>query len=115
MSYIHNFKKFLKNEEKETEKLGANPSVEEQAEPSTQQTDAPATPQAASPNIESDPAVISARQAVAQATTNRDKVIAAKQKELNDLKISQDALVNTATTNLNTALANAAKNETSTT
>lgn len=115
MTYIKNFKKFLKHDEKEAQKIGANPSLEEQSDSTT--TDAAATAdQPASPpapaSVESDPTVIAARQAAAQAVANRDKVIAAKQKELNDLKMAQDQLVNTANTSLNNALATAAKTET---
>lgn len=122
MTYIKNFKKFLKHEEKQAKEAGANPSVEEQATSSattdTQATQTTQTDQAPAPapaSVESNPAVIAARQASAQAIANRDKVVSAKQKELNDLKAAQDALVNTASTNLNNALAAAAKEETSTT
>lgn len=112
MAYVSNFKKFIKAEEKKTAEVGANPSIEEQstADTATDTTTQPAAqPTVTQPSTESDPAVISARSALQAATANRDKTIAAKQKELNDLKIAQDALVNTATSNLNNALAAAAK------
>lgn len=118
--YISSFKKFMKSEEKKAEEVGANPSIEEQADatpatPDNTADQAAQTTTQAPASVESDPAVIAARQAAAQAIANRDKVIAAKQKELNDLKAAQDALVNTANTNLNNALATTAKKETSTT
>lgn len=117
MGYVSNFKKFIKAEEKKATEIGANPSIEEQSTSDlpTDTTQAQTTPTPATstqPSTEADPAVISARSALQSATANRDKVIAAKQKELNDLKIAQDALVNTATTNLNKALADAAKKAT---
>lgn len=118
MGYVSNFKKFIKAEEKKTAEVGANPSIEEQSTADATTTDATAQPAdqpaATQPSTESDPAVISARSALQAATANRDKTIAAKQKELNDLKIAQDALVNTATSNLNNALAVAAKKGTTT-
>jgi hypothetical protein len=116
MTYIKNFKKFLKHEEKETTKIGANPTVEEQTDTQTDSTaQTSQTTQTAEPmpaTVENDSTVIAARKAVADSIANRDKVIAAKQKELNDLKAAQDAVVNTNTANLNSALADAANKET---
>lgn len=110
MSYIQNFKKFIKSDEKKTQEMGANPSITEQdapAEPAKVET-----PAASSTTVESNPTVVSARTQLANAIANRDKVVTAKQKELADLKLAQDALVNTATTNLNNAIAAAAKTPT---
>lgn len=118
MTYIKNFKKFLKHEEKEPTKLGANPTVEEQTDTQTDSTaQAGQATQTTTPipaSVENDSTVIATRKAVADSIANRDKVIAAKQKELNDLKAAQDAVVNTNTANLNAALADAAKKETGT-
>ena len=118
MAYVSNFKKFIKAEEKKTAEMGANPSVKEQstADVSTEtpnQTDQtqPETP-AAPANVEADPAVIAARSAVQQAIANRDKVVMAKQAELDKLKTDQNNIVNTANTNLNKALQDAAKKTT---
>lgn len=115
MAYVSNFKKFIKGEEKKSIETGANPSVEEQSTTdlptdATDQTDQ-TQPQApvAPPNVEADPAVVAARQAVAQAITNRDKVVMAKQAELDKLKTDQNNIVNTANVNLNKALQDAAK------
>lgn len=126
MSYIQNFKKFMKSEEKKTAEAGANPTVAEQtatattpattttptdtAQTDTSQTDtSQPAPQVATPSVESDPAVIAARTKLTMATANRDKAIAAKQDELNKLKTAQDAIVNTAMTDLNNAMSSAAK------
>lgn len=110
MTYIQNFKKFIKSDEKKTQEMGANPSITEQdapVEPAKVEAPAPA-----SPSVESNPTVVSARTQLANAIANRDKVIVAKQKELADLKLAQDAIVNTANTNLNNAMAAAAKTPT---
>lgn len=118
MAYVSNFKKFIKAEEKKATEMGANPSVEEQAtptDPTPETPDAtqsqPETPTAPA-NVEADPAVVAARQAVAQAIANRDKVVMAKQAELDKLKTDQNNIVNTANTNLNKALQDAAKKTT---
>jgi hypothetical protein len=119
MAYVSNFKKFIKAEEKKTAEMGANPSIEEQstADAPTDTQDAtqtqPETP-AAPANVEADPAVVAARQAVAQAIANRDKVVMAKQAELDKLRTDQNNIVNTANTNLNKALQDAAKKTTPT-
>jgi len=122
MGYVSTFNKFIKGEEKKKLEAGANPSIEEQADPAqttdanSQDVGAPAagqnqtaTPTPQNTSVESNPAVISARQAVAQATENRDKVIAAKQAELDKLKADQNTLVNTKVSDLNKAIADAAK------
>lgn len=117
-SHIASFKKFMKSEEKKAEEIGAAPMVDEQAAPdapgagdniagTTNTTTPPAAPVVAS--VEANPAVIAARQAAAAAVANRDKVVAAKQAELDKLKTDQDTLVNTANTNLNKALQDAGK------
>ena len=61
-----------------------------------------------STGVEADPEVQAARKAVTDATTNRDRVVAAKQTELEKLKADQDAAVNRATVALNAALQKAA-------
>jgi len=118
-SHIASFKKFMKSEEKKAEEIGAAPMVDEQAAPaapgagdniggtSTPAATPPAAPVVAS--VEANPAVIAARQAAAAAVANRDKVVAAKQAELDKLKTDQDTFVNTANTNLNKALQDAGK------
>lgn len=116
MSYVKSFKSFQNAEKKAAEevKAGANPVVTEQSTPATQTTSTtqPAQQTAAqaqpAPSVESNPDVIAARKAVAEATANRDRVVAAKQTELEKLKADQDAAVNRATTALNTALQQAA-------
>lgn len=119
MSYVKSFKSFQNAEKKAAEevKAGANPVVTEQSTPATQttsttqpaqQTQAPQAQAPQTPSVESNPDVIAARKAVADATANRDRVVAAKQTELEKLKADQDAAVNRATTALNTALQQAA-------
>ena len=118
MSYIQNFKKFMKSEEKKETESGANPTVAEQTDPAatpdtpqtnTQTTQDHPVAHASPASVESDPAVITARTKLAQATANRDNAVAAKQDELNKLKTTQDAIVNTSMTDLNTAISAAAK------
>ena len=112
-SHIASFKKFMKSEEKKAEEIGAAPMVDEQAAPGVgDNIDTPAATPPAAPvvaSVEANPAVIAARQAAAAAVANRDKVVAAKQAELDKLKADQDTLVNTANTNLNKALQDAGK------
>jgi len=115
-SYVSSFKKFMKTAEKETApelEVGANPAVEEQVTPAAPVAPPNTAPKAdipvAPPSIEANPAVIATRQAAAAAIANRDKVISDKQAELDKLKAAQDALVNTANTNLNKALQDAGK------
>lgn len=128
MAYVSNFKKFIKGEEKKATEAGANPQIEEQTAPAAPgagdniggtSTDTSAAQTATTPpttvSVEASPAVIAARQAVSTAMANRDKVIAAKQAELDKLKADQDVLVNTANTNLNKALQDAGKAATTTT
>jgi hypothetical protein len=118
MAYVSNFKKFIKTEEKKTTETGANPSIEEQVTSTESTTDTPDTnaaqteTPAAPASVEADPAVAAARQSVAQAIANRDKTVMAKQAELDKLKTDQNNLVNTANTNLNKALQDAAKKQT---
>ena len=115
MSYIQNFKKFIKSDEKKTQEMGANPVVAEQdaqATPAEPATTTPQAPTSSSTTVESNPAVVSARTQLANAIANRDKVVAAKQKELTDLTAAQDAIVNNATSTLNNAIATAAKTPT---
>lgn len=117
MSYIKNFKKFLKAEE-QTKETGANLAVKEQdAAPNSQAStdDSASEPSTStSPNVEADPKVIAARSALLQAQTNRDKAIASKQAELDKLKADQNALVNTASGVVNQALQDAAKSTSAT-
>lgn len=118
-SHIASFKKFMKSEEKKAEEIGAAPMVDEQAVPAApgagDNIGGTATPAATPPaapvvaSVEANPAVIAARQAAAAAVANRDKVVSAKQAELDKLKTDQDTLVNTANTNLNKALQDAGK------
>lgn len=118
-SHIASFKKFMKSEEKKAEEIGAAPMVDEQAAPAApgagDNIGGTATPAATPPaapvvaSVEANPAVIAARQAAAAAVANRDKVVSAKQAELDKLKTDQDTLVNTANTNLNKALQDAGK------
>ena len=80
MTYIKNFKKFLKHEEKEPTKLGANPTVEEQTDTQTDSTaQADQATQTTTPipaSVENDSTVIATRKAVADSIANRDKVVA---------------------------------------
>lgn len=109
MAYVQSFKKFLKDET-----VGANPVVAEQAAPTTAPTPANATqqpsttPPPAPASVEANPAVIAARSALATATANKDKAIAAKEAELEKVKADQALQVNNATTALNNALQKAA-------
>jgi hypothetical protein len=111
MAYVKSFKSFQNAEDKASSeiKLGANPVIAEQAAPT------PATPTPteqpvvkAQPAVESDPSVIAARAALATATANRDRAIAAKSTELEKLKSDQSQLVNNSQLALNNALQKAA-------
>lgn len=113
MAYVKSFKSFQNAEEKaSTEiKAGANPVIAEQAAPAATQTAGAQTAQPepkVAPAIEADPAVIAARSALASATANRDKLIAAKSAELEKLKSDQNQLVNNSQLALNNALQKAA-------
>jgi len=111
MGHIKNYKQFIKSIEKQDKEIESGISEQENttATATAQTEPTQATTNTATPSVESDPNVISARTTLANAIANRDKAIAAKQKELTDLKAAQDALVNAATNSLNTALAAAAK------
>jgi hypothetical protein len=121
MSYVKSFKSFQNAEKKASEEIsvesGANPVVTEQTAPAaapatptdtTQNQADPATTPAEPPMVEADPAVIAARSALATASANRDRAVAAKQAELEKLKSDQNVVVNNATTALNGALQKAA-------
>jgi hypothetical protein len=110
MAYVKSFKSFQTAEEKaSTEiKAGANPVVAEQATTTPTTQPAAEKPAATPPMVESDPAVIAARAALASATANRDRAIAAKSAELEKLKADQNQLVNNSQLALNTALQKAA-------
>ena len=108
MSYIQNFKKFIKSDEKKTQEMGANPVVAEQDAQAATTPAEPAkveAPVAQSPSIEGNPAVISAKAELANAIAARDKAMVAT-------KAAQDGLVNAATLKLNNAIAAAAKTPT---
>jgi hypothetical protein len=123
MAYIENFKKFLKKEEERQEEsdlaakvAGANPSVDEQSVPEPPATPVqPTTPpppavQPAGPaSVESNPAVITARRTLAQAMAEKDRLIGEKEKELGQLRLTQEQKVNLANSALNKALEDAAK------
>lgn len=108
MAYVKSFKSFQNAEDKASSeiKVGANPVVAEQAAPTTAPTQTPAEQPVvkAAPAVESDPSVIAARAALASATANRDRVIAAKSTELEKLKSDQNQLVNNSQLALNNAL-----------
>lgn len=117
MSYVKSFKSFQNAEKKAAEEVlaGANPVVAEQTAPTTQTSpnqqttpNQPAQTAPVQPSVEADPEVQAARKAVTDATTNRDRAVAAKQTELEKLKADQDAAVNRATVTLNAALQKAA-------
>ena len=123
MSYVKSFKSFQNAEKKATEEAsvdaGANPVVTEQTAPAAtpaatptdttqNQADQTTPSPEAPPMVEADPAVIAARSALATASANRDRAVAAKQAELEKLKSDQNVVVNNATTALNGALQKAA-------
>ena len=111
MSHVSSFKKFLKEEDKKTTEVGANPTIKEQA-PDAAPVETPAATPAPTPStdVTNAPtqaqidAVSMARTALAQAEANRDKVISVKQSELDKLKTDQDTIVNTAKKNLSDKL-----------
>jgi hypothetical protein len=115
MSYVQSFKKFANAEKKASEEVvaGANPAGAEQSTPATQAVQTTQPGQTAAPAIqpkivEADPAVVAARSALAAATSNRDKMVSAKETELEKLKADQAIQVNNANTALNSALQKAA-------
>jgi len=115
-SYVESFGKFIKPEKKAAADevlAGANPAAAEQATPATQAVQTTQPVQTAAPAIqpkivEADPAVVAARSALAAATSNRDKMVSAKETELEKVKADQALQVNNATAALNNALQKAA-------
>lgn len=99
-SYISSFKKFMKGEEKKSEeKIGANPSIEEQATPAQATAD------------QTQPAAEKPEQTAVTLTVDADPGVQNATKTLNDLNKQMADLqkkIADATVNLSTAKASAA-------
>lgn len=123
-NYVNNFKKFLKQEEKKTLEMGANPSMgpvgsdqdlpggATNTPPQTPDQSTQTPPAPSSPNVESNPNVISARKNLTVAIEARDRLVGEKEKELAAIRAENDKKVNDSTEALNNALAEAAKGQT---